>query len=87
MIQLEPEQEKYKAMRKDFDALYWSELALVEDPIVASAMVQLQSALIMHEIGRPEAPVKGAAIGVAHAMRDSIRNGWQGTAAADGNQK
>jgi lipase chaperone LimK len=89
IIQLQPDDDEYKALRKEFGALYWAELALVEDPNVSSAMVQLEDALVLKEkkTGAESGP-KNAALGLAHAMRDSIRSGWQGTAPnAGGNQK
>jgi hypothetical protein len=89
IIQLQPDDDEYKALRKEFGSLYWAELALVEDPNVSSAMVQLEVALSLNErkTGVQSDP-KGAALGLAHAMRDSIRSGWQGVApSTGGNQK
>ena len=61
--------------------LYWSELALVEDIGVSSAMVHLEEALEAYEQKtRPSTDLKPAALALAHAIRDSIQSGWQGTA-------
>jgi hypothetical protein len=81
LIQLKPDQDEYKALRKQFGTLYWSELALVEDIGVSSAMVHLEEALEAYEQKtRPSTDLKPAALALAHAIRDSIQSGWQGTA-------
>lgn len=89
LIQLQPDEDEYRKLRKEFDTLYWSELALVEDFGVSSAMVQLEEALGQNEkkMGSP-ANIKRAALGLARAMGVSIQNGWQGFAPGTGkNQK
>jgi hypothetical protein len=89
LIQFQPDEDEYKKLRREFDTLYWSELALVEDRGVASAMVQLEEALGQNEkkTGSP-ADIKYAALGLARAMGQSIQSGWQGFApSTGGNQK
>src|SRR5258708_16985118 len=79
MILLKPTEEAYKALRKEFDTLYWAELALVEDPGVSTAMVQLQETLGNYERGQAlQSAVRINALLLAHAMRDSIPSAWQG---------
>lgn len=60
--------------KKHFWCLYWGELALFEDTDVERAMVQLGKALereneSMHEL-------KGLALALAHACRDSLGRSW-----------
>jgi hypothetical protein len=79
IIQLKPDTPEYAALRSDFSRLYWTELALVESTEVARAMIVLESALIRYENGA-SGELHPAAIGLAHAIGDSIRNGWNGVA-------
>lgn len=79
MIHLQRGEDEFKNLKKDFETLYWTELALVEDPLVESAMVKLNRTFLEFEQGLPVADkVKSSALGLAQAMRDSIRNGWRG---------
>jgi hypothetical protein len=78
MILLKPDDPDHKKMRAEFDGLYWSELAMVEDVGVASAMVDLQKDLVRYEKGEAaQAVLNTSAIHLAHAFRDSIRSGWE----------
>jgi hypothetical protein len=83
LIVLDPTSADYQALRQEFDTLYWTELALVEDDNVSSAMVRLQADLSEYE-KRPNdrTQIKVSALRLAHAIRDSIRSGWQGSAPA-----
>jgi|tagenome__1003787_1003787.scaffolds.fasta_scaffold20835508_2 hypothetical protein len=80
LIVLNPKDSAYLDLRREFDVLYWTELALVEDREVAGAMVFLNQRFKEYEQD-PEKyaqTTRGAAISLAHAIRDSIRKGWQG---------
>src|SRR5438477_8306561 len=48
MTRLKPDDPDYKKLRAEFDGLYWSELALVEDTGVEAAMVELQQNLVKY---------------------------------------
>ena len=59
--------------RQRFWALYWGELALVEDKRVEAAMVQLGRAL---EQGKAGSALQGLSLELAHACRDSLAESW-----------
>lgn len=80
IIQLKPGTPEYAALRNDFSRLYWTELALVESMEVARAMIVLETALTKYENDGTGEGLHSAAIGLAHAIRDSIRTGWKGEA-------
>jgi hypothetical protein len=61
------------AAKKRFWALYWGELALVEDARVEAAMVQLGRAL---DTGSQGQHVQAASLALAHACRDSLADSW-----------
>jgi hypothetical protein len=61
------------AAHKRFWALYWGELALVEDERVEKAMVKLGNALERGESGEN---VQGLSLNLAHACRDSLAESW-----------
>ena len=82
IIQLKPNTQEYGSLRNDFSRLYWTELALVESPDVARAMIVLEGALIEYENDGTSGGLHSAAIELAHAIRDSIRSGWKGEASA-----
>jgi type II secretory pathway pseudopilin PulG len=85
LVALDTSEPAWQDARRRFWELYWSELAMVETPTVASAMVdfgrQLTSvtsalngdqAALKNGVGR----LNAAAIAVAHALRDSIQVSW-----------
>jgi hypothetical protein len=83
LITFDPRTPDYQALKRDFDTLYWTELALVEDDNVSAAMVRLQAELNEYEKNpndQTQIAPKVAALILAHAIRDSIRSGWQGNA-------
>lgn len=61
------------AATQRFWALYWGELALVEDRRVESAMVQLGEAL---ERGKAGPELQGLSLALARACRDSLAESW-----------
>jgi hypothetical protein len=80
----QPVSEDWAWARRRFWELYWGELAAVESPEVARAMVQFGNGL--HEIekcvdkgdsciGRQDS-LTGASIQLAHQIRESIEKGW-----------
>jgi hypothetical protein len=56
-----------------FWALYWGELALVEDKRVEAAMVQFGRALEAGSVGQQ---LQNASLALAHACRDSLADSW-----------
>jgi hypothetical protein len=72
--------------------LYWSELAMVEDGGVESAMVQFGNRLKDYKARRKtlkdhnqpidefveKRPMDDASLDIAHAIRHSIETGWTG---------
>lgn len=65
--------QELKEAEKRFSQLYWAELSLVEAKEVESSMIGLASALGKYtEI----TPAQRAAIGLAHALRDSLVKSW-----------
>ena len=78
LIQLKPNTAEYAVLRSQFTTLYWTELALVESLEVARAMVVLEVALIKYENEITSGAPRSEALGLAHAIRDSIRSGWKG---------
>jgi hypothetical protein len=79
MILLKPDDPEYKKLRDEFESLYWAELALVEDRGVAAAMINLGDRFRDYEADNvKQVELKVGAINLAHALRDSIRSGWEG---------
>jgi hypothetical protein len=66
-------QAEIDSAKQRFWNLYWGELALFEDRNVESAMVKLGEAL---ESGRAGHDLRGLALALAHACRDSLGDSW-----------
>lgn len=62
------------AAKERFLALYWGELALVEDKAVETAMVKLKQALDDNNKGHQ---LEQLSLGLAHACRDSLAISWK----------
>jgi hypothetical protein len=59
--------------RARFWELYWGELALVENPEVENAMVEMSEAL---ESGAPVTTLRSKSLRIAHACRQSLDKSW-----------
>lgn len=62
------------AAKKRFLALYWGELALVEDKAVETAMVKFKQALDGNNKGHQ---LEQLSLALAHACRDSLAMSWK----------
>ncbi len=65
--------QELKAAEKRFSELYWAELSLVEAKGVESSMINMARALGKYTEVTAE---QQAAIGLAHALRDSLVKSW-----------
>jgi threonine dehydratase len=62
-----------------FWALYWSELAMVEDHEVEKAMMKFADAIrecIKPESNNSKAAIEAAAYALAHKIRDGVESAW-----------
>jgi hypothetical protein len=79
MVVLRPADPEFLKLVEEFESLYWSELALVEDRGVAQAMSELGKKI--HQVAGSAIHSPGyfnaEAIELAHAFRDSIRKNWE----------
>ena len=86
LIAMTPADPEWAPREKRFWALYWSELAMVEDPGVEGAMKKFGDNLVAfknaHEDNKPTEEalrrLSLSSLDVAHAIRDSIARRWSG---------
>lgn len=72
-----PQGTAWNNARQRFWELYWGELGLVEDADVQTAMVNFGRALNdLHKGAVPAAGLDVLALRLAHACRNSLREGW-----------
>jgi hypothetical protein len=68
---------KWREALQRFDELYWSELSMVEQSTVESAMVRLRQAIDMYRgSGQSKGEVQFRSYCLAHAIRDGVRQTW-----------
>jgi hypothetical protein len=80
IINVSPKNALFYELWNEFESLYWTELALVEDSGVANAMVEVRKVLQRYQSDpdHVQEELKLAALHLGHAIGDSIRSGWQG---------
>jgi hypothetical protein len=88
LISLEPSSEEWKAERKRFTALYWSELSMVEHERVEEAMKKFREVLKRFEGDHSaRGDLEAHSYHLAHAIRDSIKEAWSGLATPSGEEE
>jgi hypothetical protein len=86
LIAMTPADPEWMPREKRFWALYWSELAMVEDPSVEGAMKRLGDNLVAFRNAYDEkkphdealSALRRSSLDLAHAIRDSIAKRWSG---------
>ncbi|HEX6829930.1 MAG TPA: hypothetical protein VF090_00105 [Methyloceanibacter sp.] len=78
LVSLDPASEEWRESERRYWALYWSELSMVEHPVVESAMTKFGKALEQFKAA-PEAnktALKDECYELAHAIRSGIKEAW-----------
>ena len=81
LVSLQAHSTDWNAARRHFEALYWSELSIVENAGVEHGMKRFRDILLQYEQDQRPATIFGlntAAYFLAHEIRDSIQEGWRG---------
>jgi hypothetical protein len=75
-----PGSDEWRAKEKRFWELYWSELSVVEDGVVESAMVETCKAMVKYKLAPSDhlaqLTFEGATYDLAHALRRGFYNSW-----------
>jgi hypothetical protein len=75
-----PDSDEWRASEKRFWELYWSELSVVEDGVVESAMVETCKAMMKYKLAPrdhlAQLTFEGATYDLAHALRRGFYNSW-----------
>jgi hypothetical protein len=79
---IKPNTEEWKKNESDFWELYWSELSIVESNQVEKAMINVGEALKSYKADpindKKKEELNDRIYELAHAIRDSIKQGWRG---------